>query len=278
VPHEAKGEVTAIAMATEGADIIALDICGPIPSITTYPPATADDLKETARLVEEQDRRIVARTADVRERAVLAELANEAVADLGQLDIVVANAGVVTMAPDAPVSAFIDTMSINFGGFLNTIHAAWPHLKSGASVIAIGSMAAMMDAGGTSTPGAGVGGAAYSEAKRDVARLVHHLAIAAGSQNIRVNAIHPGNVETDMFLHEEMYRTFRPDLEDPTQADAMIASLAMHVLPTPMLKPQDISNAVVFLASEGARYITGMQMNVDAGGRLRSSRSGAPIS
>jgi NAD(P)-dependent dehydrogenase (short-subunit alcohol dehydrogenase family) len=229
-------------------------------------------LAETVRLVEDQDRRIIGCQGDVRERGALAGVVRDAVAEFGRLDIVVANAGIVAMAPDAPVSAFIDTVSINFGGVLNAIDAAWPYLGSGASVIAIGSMAAMMDTGGTAA------GSAYSEAKRGVARLVHNLAVAAGPLNIRVNAIHPGNIETDMLLHDQMYRTFRPDLEDPTREDAMVASLAMHVLPTPMLKPQDISNAVVFLASDDARYITGLQMSVDAGGRLRSSKSGAPIS
>jgi SDR family mycofactocin-dependent oxidoreductase len=273
-----QGRSHAVSLAREGADIIAIDICGSIPSVTTYPPSTPADLAETVRLVEAQDRRIIAKTADVRERSALTASVRDAVAELGRLDVVVANAGIVAMAPDAPIAAFIDTMCINFGGVLNTLDAAWPHLQAGASVILIGSMAAMLDVGGTAAPGIGVGGAAYSEAKRDVARLVHQLALAAGPADIRVNGIHPGNIETDMFLHEQMYRTFRPDLENPTREDAMVASLQMHVLPTPMLKPQEVSNAVVFLASDESRYITGQQLKVDAGGILRGSKSGAPAS
>jgi SDR family mycofactocin-dependent oxidoreductase len=274
-----QGRSHAVALAREGADVIMVDLCAPIPSITGYPPATEADLAETTKLVEGLGRRVVARVADVRERASLAALVRDAVGELGRLDVVVANAGVVSMAKDADVMAFIDTISINFGGVINTIDAAWPHLRSGASVIAVGSMASMMDTGGIgASPGAPVGAAAYSESKRDIARLVHYLAIAAGRDGIRVNAVHPGNVSTPMFLNDDLYRAFRPDLMNPTREDAMQTSLQMHVLPTDVIDPRDISNAVVFLASDEARFVTGLQMSVDAGGRLRTSKSGAPVS
>jgi SDR family mycofactocin-dependent oxidoreductase len=274
-----QGRSHAVALAREGADVIAVDICAAIPSITGYPPSTEAELAETASLVEGVGRRIVARVADVRERANLSAVVREAVGELGRLDVVVANAGVVSMATDGDVSAFIDTMSINFGGVLNTVDAAWPHLGPGASVIAIGSMAAMMDVGGIgASPDAPVGAAAYSESKRDIARFVHYLAIAAGRRNIRVNAIHPGNVETQMFLNDDLFHAFRPEIPNPTKEDALHTSLQMHVMPTAMLDPEDISNAVLFLASDESRYITGLQMSVDAGGRLRTSRSGAPTS
>lgn len=275
-----QGRSHAVALAAEGADVIAVDICRPITSITGYPAATEADLDETARLIREQGRRVVHRPVDVRERTALTSLVADAVAELGRLDVVVANAGVVSMASDGDVRTFLDIMSINVGGVINTVDAAWPHLRSGASVIAIGSMAAMMDVGGVSgsSPDAPAGAAAYSESKREIARVVHYLAIAAGRENIRVNAIHPGNVATPMFFNDDLYRAFRPDLVDPTREDAMSTSLRMHVLPTEVLQPQDISNAVVFLASDEARFVTGLQMNVDAGGRLRSSRSGAPLS
>jgi SDR family mycofactocin-dependent oxidoreductase len=274
-----QGRSHAVALAREGADVITVDLCAPIPSITGYPPATEADLAETTKLVEGLGRRVVARVADVRERASLAALVRDAVGELGRLDVVVANAGVVSMAKDADVMAFIDTISINFGGVVNTIDAAWPHLRSGASVIAVGSMASMMDTGGIgASPGAPVGAAAYSESKRDIARLVHYLAIAAGRDGIRVNAVHPGNVSTPMFLNDDLYRAFRPDLMNPTREDAMQTSLQMHVLPTDVIDPRDISNAVVFLASDEARFVTGLQLSVDAGGRLRTSKSGAPVS
>jgi len=274
-----QGRSHAVALAREGADVIAVDLCAPIPSITGYPPATESDLAETARLVEALGRRIIAQVADVRERTAMAVAVRDAVGEFGHLDVVVANAGVVSMAKDGDVSAFLDTMSINFGGVLNTFDAAWPHLAAGASLIAIGSMASMMDSGGIgASPDAPVGAAAYSESKRDVARLVHYLAIAAGRSNIRVNAIHPGNIRTEMFLNDDLYRGFRPDLPNPTREDAMVTSLKMHVLPTAVLDPEDISNAVVFLASDESRYVTGLQMSVDAGGRLRTSKSGAPVS
>jgi len=274
-----QGRSHAVALAHEGADVIMVDLCAPIPSITGYPPATEADLAETTKLVEGLGRRVVAHVADVRERASLAALVRDAVGELGRLDVVVANAGVVSMAKDADVMTFIDTISINFGGVVNTIDAAWPHLRSGASVIAVGSMASMMDTDGiAASPGAPVGAAAYSESKRGIARLVHYLAIAAGRDGIRVNAVHPGNVRTHMFLNDDLYRAFRPDLVNPTREDAMQTSLQMHVLPTEVIDPQDISNAVVFLASDEARFVTGLQMSVDAGGRLRTSKSGAPLS
>jgi SDR family mycofactocin-dependent oxidoreductase len=274
-----QGRSHAVALAREGADVIMVDLCAPIPSITGYPPATEADLAETTKLVEKLGRRVVAHVADVRERAGLAALVRDAVGELGRLDVVVANAGVVSMAKDADVMAFIDTISINFGGVINTIDAAWPHLRSGASVIAVGSMASMMDTGGIgASPGAPVGAAAYSESKRDIARLVHYLAIAAGRDGIRINAVHPGNVSTPMFLNDDLYRAFRPDLMNPTREDAMQTSLQMHVLPTDVIDPRDISNAVVFLASDEARFVTGLQLSVDAGGRLRTSKSGAPVS
>jgi SDR family mycofactocin-dependent oxidoreductase len=274
-----QGRSHALSLAREGADIIAVDLCDAVPTITGYPPSTRADLAETACLIEQLDRRVVTCVADVRERATMSEVVREAVGGLGRLDVVVANAGVVSMSKDVGVQAFLDTLSINFGGVLNTLDAAWPHLRSGASVIAVGSMAAMMGTGGIgASPDAPVAAAAYSESKRGIARLVHYLAIAAGRDNIRVNAVHPGNVATPMFLNEDLYRAFRPDLPNPTQEDAMCASLQMHVLPVPMMDPQDISNAVVFLASDEARYVTGLQMSVDAGGRLRTGPSGAPIS
>jgi NAD(P)-dependent dehydrogenase (short-subunit alcohol dehydrogenase family) len=133
-----------------------------------------------------------------------------------------------------------------------------------------------MHMGGTSSPESGPGGAGYTHSKRGVARYVHDLAFQPAPLSIRVNAIHPGNVETPMLLHDSMYKIFRPDLENPTREDAEVAFRATHRLPTTYIQPQDISNAVVFLASDEACFITGLQLKVEAGDLLSSTTSAAP--
>jgi SDR family mycofactocin-dependent oxidoreductase len=271
-----QGRSHAVSLAREGADIIAVDICAGIDTVTDYPPATPEDLAETVALVEALDRRIVAREVDVRDRSNLISLVAEGVAQLGRLDIVVANAGVVVIGPNSPVKSFIDTIAINLGGVFNTVEASFAHLTAGASIIITGSFAALRQGGGTSSPEAGAGGSGYTHAKRGVARYVHDLAYQLAPLSIRVNAVHPGNVETVMLLNEGMYKQFRPDLDHPTREDAELGFRSMHRMPTTYIQPQDISNAVVFLASEEARFITGLQMKVEAGGLLAASTSGAP--
>jgi SDR family mycofactocin-dependent oxidoreductase len=271
-----QGRSHAVALAREGADVIALDICGPVESITGYPPATPADLAETAGQVEAHDRRVVARQADVRDRGELAAAVSDGVAELGRLDVVVANAGIVAVGRDAPVMSFIDIIAVNLGGVVNTVGAALPHLTSGASVIATGSYAALVDHGRAADPDAGPGLAGYRYAKRSVARFVHDIAFQLGPLGIRANAVHPGNVETRMLLNEPLYQVFRPDLESPTRADAEPVIRAMHRLPVTYIQPSDISDAVLFLASDESRYVTGMQLKVEAGGLLASTTSGVP--
>lgn len=271
-----QGRSHAVMLAREGADIIALDICGPVDSITGYPPATPADLAETARLVEAHNRRIVTRQVDVRDRRELTEATAAAVAELGRLDVVVANAGVVAVGTDAPLMSFLDVVEVNLCGVINTVTAALPHLTSGASIIAIGSFAALTGSARAGSPDAGPGLAGYTHAKRAVGRFVHDLAFQLGPHGIRANVIHPGNVETNMLLFDDLYRVFRPDLESPTQADAEGVIRSMHRLPVTYIQPSEISDAVLFLASEESRRITGMQLKVEAGGLLASTTSGVP--
>jgi NAD(P)-dependent dehydrogenase (short-subunit alcohol dehydrogenase family) len=160
-------------------------------------------------------------------------------------------------------------------GVVNTVEAAFPHLQAGASIVCTGSMAALMP-GSMDSPAAGPGAAAYGHAKREVARFVHDTALQLAPQNIRVNAVHPGNIETDMLHHDAMYKLFRPDLENPTREDALPAFGAMHKMPVVTIPPRDISEAVLFFASDASRYITGAQLRVDAGGLLPVMTSGAP--
>jgi len=238
--------------------------------------ATEADLAETVRLVEALDRRIVSRVADVRERSQLAAAVEAGVAELGHLDVVVANAGIAPMGPTESVAPFLDAVTVDLVGVINTVDAASRHLQAGASIICTGSMAAMFPGSGASSPTSGPGAAGYTHAKRAVARFVHDLALVLAPNSIRVNAVHPGNIDTDMLQNEMMYQVFRPDLEHPTREDAEPGFRSMHRMPVTTLDPADISEAVLFLASDASRYITGLQLKVDAGALLASTTSGAP--
>jgi SDR family mycofactocin-dependent oxidoreductase len=266
-----QGRSHAVTLAREGADIIAVDVCSQVTSVP-YPMATEADLAETGRLVEELDRRIVTQVADVRDRGPLGAAVAAGVAALGHLDVVVANAGIISLGKGAPPAAFLDSVSVDLVGVINTVEAAFPHLGGGASIICIGSMAAMMPGIAADAPGA----AGYSHAKRAVARFAHDLALVAAASNIRVNAIHPGNIDTDMLQNDAMYQVFRPDLEHPAREDVQAAFGSMHALPVNTLDPADISEAVLYLASDASRYVTGQQLKVDAGALLSMTTSGAP--
>ncbi len=258
-----QGRSHAVTLAKAGADIIALDICADIGCVQ-YPLASPADLAETQQLVEKEDRRCVTFQADVREPAQVRAAVDGGVAELGRLDIVVANAGITALSPDLTGIAFLDTVNVNFGGVLNVVTAAYPHLRAGASIIATGSVAAMFR-GATDLKQQGPGGAGYSLSKREIARFVHDLAMALAPESIRVNAVHPGNVNTDMLHNPAMYKVFRPELDEVTPEDFEPASAAMFPLPISWLEPRDISAAVLFLASDDARYITGQQLRVDGG-------------
>lgn len=263
-----QGRGHAVRLAEEGADIIAVDVCHDIDTLK-YSLAGPDDLKETVRLVEALGRRVVAVQADVREREQLHAALEEGIATLGRLDIVVAQAGIAGMRGDPPMQAWSDVMDTNLIGAINAIQVALPHLSEGASVIATGSTASYVQAVPMQEPGKDPGGIAYMVAKRMLSQYMHELARNLAPRRIRANVVHPTNVNTDMLHSEPMYRAFRPDLENPTREDATAAFPVQQAMPIPWVEPVDIANAVLFLASDEARYITGMQLRVDAGGYLK---------
>jgi SDR family mycofactocin-dependent oxidoreductase len=263
-----QGRSHAVRLAEEGADIIAVDLCHDIETIK-YSLAGPDDLKETVRLVEALNRRIVAVQADVREREQLRAALEQGLAELGRLDIVVAQAGIAAMKGEPPLQAWTDVMDTNLLGTINAISVALPHLSEGASVIATGSTAAYVNALPMTALGTDPGGFGYMVAKRMLAQYIHELARNLAPLKIRANVVHPTNVATDMLFSDPMYRSFRPDLENPTRADAEPAFGVQQGMPIPYVEPVDISNAVLFLASDEARYITGMQLRIDAGGYLK---------
>jgi SDR family mycofactocin-dependent oxidoreductase len=264
-----QGRSHAIRLAEEGADIIAVDICREIES-NPYPLSTPEDLAETERAVKQLGRRIVARQADVRERDELSEALDAGIADLGRLDIVVANAGILPMAlGDPDPMDFVDAVDVDLVGVMNAVAVALPHLPDGASMIVTGSTAGMMS-NTTTSPGMGPGGAGYGWSKQILMSYVEQIALHVAPRFIRANVIHPTSCNTDLLHNDGLYRQFRPDLENPTREDVLPAFTRFQAMPIPYVEPIDISNLVLFLASDESRYITGQQIRVDAGSRLQA--------
>jgi SDR family mycofactocin-dependent oxidoreductase len=265
-----QGRSHAVKLAEEGADIILFDICHDIET-NEYPLATPRDLEEAGLEVEKTGRRAITAEVDVRDRAAVGRELDNAVAEFGKLDVVVANAGICPLGSHLGIQAFVDAFEVDFMGVVNTVHAALPHLSAGASIITTGSIAGLLAAkvppgmGGPQGPG-GVG---YSYAKQLVDSYTLQLAGQLAPQSIRANTIHPTNVNTSMLNSDPMYRQFRPDLQEPTRDDALLAFPAMQAMPTPYIEPQDVSNVVCFLASDESRYVTGLQFKVDAGAMLK---------
>jgi SDR family mycofactocin-dependent oxidoreductase len=268
-----QGRAQAVRVAAEGGHVIAVDICADIPS-NRYPMASRADLDETASLVEKHGGRVVARVADVRDRAALAAAVGDGFSQLGRLDGVVAQAGICPLGTTEP-QAFVDAVAVDFGGVFNAVDVALPHLGRGASIVATASLAALIP-GTLDNAAKGSGGLGYTWAKRAVASLVHDLAVVLAPKGIRANAVHPTNVNTDLMHNEVMYKTFRPDLAEPTLDDVLPAFPAMTATGDPYVEPEDIANTVLFLLSDESKYVTGMQMRVDAGGYVKL-RPQAPV-
>lgn len=255
-----QGRNQAIRLAAEGADIIAFDVAGPVPAQGT-PVANPEDLAETVRLVKKLNRRIIATIADVRDADAVAELVDHGAEQLGGLDVVVANAGISGIpGPAARTTphdwaAVIDT---NLSGAFHTIRPAIPHLvdRGGGAIIIMSSSIGLK-----SVPNM----AAYGAAKAGLTGLMRTLALELAEHFIRVNTVNPTTVATPMVLNPVSYKLFRPDLENPTEADVLPAFLTLNALPIPYVEADDVSNAVLFLASDEGRYVTGVAMPVDAG-------------
>jgi SDR family mycofactocin-dependent oxidoreductase len=256
------GRSHAVELAREGADIIALDLCAQVETVG-YPLATSADLKETVRLVEETGRTAVANEVDVRNGEALRLAIDSAVARLGRLDIVVPNAGIATFSGAAELgdAMWDDMIDVNLSGAFRTARAALPHLRAtgtGGSIVFIGSVAGLKG-----MPGA----AHYGAAKHGIVGLTRALANELAGESIRVNSVHPTTTDTDMVHNEFMYAAYRPDLvPNPITAEDVSATfLKINSLPVPWIDPVDVSNAVVWLASDKSRYVTGAALPVDAG-------------
>jgi len=260
-----QGRSHAVRLAQEGADIIAFDICGPIDNLA-YPHSTPEDLAETVELVKAQNRRIVAAEADARDYDALKALVDSGVEQLGRLDIIVANAGVGTdgrKLHKIRENVWQDMIDINLSGVWHTVKAGVPHILSGGRG---GSIVLTSSVGGRKAyPNTGH----YIAAKHGVIGLMRAFAVELGQDMIRVNSVLPSQVSTTMVMNDSTYRLFRPDLPNPGPDDFAPISQMMHTLPVPWVDAIDISNAVLFLASDESRYITGVSLPVDAGALLK---------
>ncbi len=261
-----QGRSHAVRLAEEGADIIAIDICGPVSSNPQIAPTTRDDLAETADLVKQLNRRIVTAEVDVRDYAAVKAAVDNGVEQLGRLDIICANAGIGNGGQTLDHTSeedWTDMIDVNLSGVWKSVKAAVPHLISqgqGGSIILTSSVGGLK-----AYPHTGH----YIAAKHGVVGLMRTFAVELGHHSIRVNSVHPTNVNTPLFMNEGTMKLFRPDLENPGPDDMKVVAQMMHVLPVGWVEPVDISNAVLFLASDESRYVTGLPMTVDAGSMLK---------
>lgn len=268
-----QGRAHAVRQASEGADVIAIDICEDIES-NPYPMATWDDLTQTKSLVEAEGRKCIARKADVRNREELRAALDQGLAELGQLTTVCANAGILPMAMGDPQPMdFQDAVDVDLIGVMNTLAVSVPRLVAagtGASIIITGSTAALIP--NTISPSVdpraimGPGGAGYSYAKQALVGYTEQMALHLAPTGVRVNVVHPTNCNTHLMNSEGIYKIFRPDLEgEVTKEDFTPASEFYHALPTPWIEPEEVAELVLFLASDASKNITGASIPIDAG-------------
>ncbi|GLZ45394.1 putative short chain dehydrogenase/reductase [Actinomycetospora sp. NBRC 106375] len=259
-----QGRSHAVRLAQEGADVIAVDLCAGIDTVVgKYPPATREDLDQTVVEVEKLDRRVVARVADVRDQAALDGAVADGIAELGRLDGVVANAGIASYgrAWELDDATWQDMLDVNLTGVWHTAKAAIPR---------------MMDDGGAMVFTSSIGGfkgiaqvGHYVSAKHGVVGLMRNLANELAPYRIRVNTVHPTNVDTHMIQNPGTWGMFAPGDPEPTQEKAIPGFTSLNALAIPWIESVDVANAVLFLLSDEARYITGATLPVDAGAAIK---------
>ncbi len=251
-----QGRSHAVRLAAEGADIVAVDVCAPIDHVH-YALATPDDLATTSRLVEEAGGRVFSAAVDVRDQTALAEAVSAGADALGGLDIAVANAGVCSIQRwDEVTPELWDTViGINLTGVWNTCTTAIPHLlaRGGGSMILVSSTAGLKGQPFL-TP--------YVASKHGMVGIMRSLANELASRHIRVNSLHPTGVDTPML-------NGMTGLTERIEASPDVGSIFLNSLPVDLVRAEDVSHAVLFLASDEARYVTGLTMTVDAGASAR---------
>ncbi|SDD53416.1 mycofactocin-coupled SDR family oxidoreductase [Rhodococcus tukisamuensis] len=258
------GRAQALRFAQEGADVIAVDLCGPVETVV-IPPSNPADLAETVALVRETGRRIEAFEVDVRDRAQLAAAVDAGVAALGGLDIVCATAGITSSAAalELDEQTWNTMLDVNLTGVWHTCAVSAPHLieRGGGAMVLTSSIAGLRGL---------VGVAHYTAAKHGVVGLMRSMAKELAPHNVRVNTVHPTNVDTTMIQNDLVRSKFRPDLDrPPTREEFAASAVSMNMLEVPWIEPADVANAALFLASDEARYITAVALPVDAGSTAR---------
>jgi len=258
-----QGRAHAVRLAEEGADIVALDICGPVKGREGIPASSAEDLAETARLVEAADRRVLAFQGDTRDYDDVSHAVAAGVAEFGRIDIAIANAGTSggsALAHEISEDDWRTTLDVNLTGAWHTAKAVLPSMiaaGNGGSIILTSSAA-----GVKAMPHL----ADYAATKAGIIMLTRVLALEYGRHRIRVNSIAPGNVDTPLLMNDVIFALFRPDLEHPRKEDVQPFFEAMNPLKTKSwLSPRDIAAAAVWLCSDEAAAVTGITLPVDLG-------------
>ncbi|HVW41099.1 MAG TPA: mycofactocin-coupled SDR family oxidoreductase [Amycolatopsis sp.] len=259
-----QGRSHAARLASDGADIIALDICRDIPTMD-YPNASRADLDATVKEVESFGRRALAYEVDVREASKVKEAVDAGVAELGRLDIVLPQAGIVRYAKlgsiEENAAVWADILAVNVTGYFHLLEAAVPHLIEGGRggvIVMTGSTAATRP-----TPGTGAA-TAYIAAKHGVVGIMKSYALALAKHNIRVNVVHPTGVASGMTLNDAMGKLAAEAAAGEASDDNWIAN-SRNLLDVELLQPSDITDAVAFLVSDQAKWITGEEIKIDAG-------------
>lgn len=255
-----QGRSHALRMAEEGADIVALDICDQVATVG-YAMANPDDMAETVKLVEEHGRRIVARQADVRDREAVQAVVDEGLSELGRIDFVLANAGIMPMVGEEAQSpqAWHDAIDIMLTGVYHTVEAAMPSMierGDGGSIVITSSTAGLKGLA-RGLKGLSPGYFGYAAAKHGVVGLMRLYANALAEYSIRVNTVHPTGVNSPMVANEAFGIW--------VSQNSFIPEVMQNALPVELLEPVDISNAIIWLCSDEARYVTGVTLPVDAG-------------
>jgi SDR family mycofactocin-dependent oxidoreductase len=260
-----QGRSHAVALAERGVNVVIIDACADVDGVV-YPMATDADLAETVALVEGRGVKCLPVKADVRDFTAMQQAAEDAVAQFGQIDFLLANAGVAALGPVAtlPPHRWSANLDVNLTGVFNAFRAVLPHMidRRSGRIVATASVAGR---------GGYANGNSYNASKWGVIGLVKTAAFENGAHGITVNAVCPTSVNTHMFLNDEIYRIFRPDLDEPRFDDIVEAARMMHPLGIAHIEPIDVTNAILFLLSDAARYISGEALTVSAGGIAANS-------
>jgi len=260
-----QGRSHAVTFAREGADIVVCDIVSQLETVP-YDMATPEDMEQTVKLVNEEDQRCLAMQADVRDTAQLQAVVDAAISEFDKIDILLANAGIVAPVALADISdqAWSEMIETDLTGVFKSIRAVAPHMieQGSGRIIATSSMVGRIGVPNLSH---------YVAAKWGVIGLVKSLALELGPHNITVNAVCPTNVDTPMIQNPAMYSLFAPDIENPSRDDVIPGFRSLNALPIPWVEAKDISEGMLYLASEAGRYVTGEALSIAAGWNASST-------